>query len=522
MPILIGVSQDGVKKGSNRVINFIGTGVTVTSRDDGGVNVDVQTGTPANNVETVAAGDGLSNSGTASDPILDINAGNGLTIASDLLQPSYGTSANTVCEGDDSRLPTQGENDALVGTSGTPSSSNKYVTDSDSRNDDSRAPTGAAGGDLAGTYPNPTVDGLQGRAVASTAPSDGEALVWNNSLSRWEPGGVPGSGVATVTAGAGLNNSGTAADPVLDVNVANGLQVTGDNVQPVYGSSANTVCEGNDSRLSDARTPTAHKTTHETGGSDVIDGNIDANARVEVSLDGTPVGKRREINFEQGTDITISVTEDVTNERMDVRVSSSSTTAGVPEFFVSPLQDALAFFGLHSNSSLKTVDASPNGLNDQRLYVCPIRFTADMVLEAIYWQPLQAAAGNADVLKFGLFDSTGTKVLETTNAVDASGDGTNRPLKEVLEADLSISFPFTITYGQYYLGFTNAGSTDADNQYATFYWDDTGSPNLIPRYGTITIPPGGAIPSSINPTLITDANGSSDPFCIAMFFYGLD
>jgi hypothetical protein len=48
--------------------------------------------------------------------------------------------------------------------------------------------TGAAGGDLSGNYPNPTVDGLQGRAVASTAPTNGQALVWNNALTQWEPG----------------------------------------------------------------------------------------------------------------------------------------------------------------------------------------------------------------------------------------------------------------------------------------------------------------------------------------------
>lgn len=36
---------------------------------------------------------------------------------------------------------------------------------------------------------------------------------------------------------------------------SNGVQVNGSVISPSYGSSANTVCQGNDSRLSDARTP---------------------------------------------------------------------------------------------------------------------------------------------------------------------------------------------------------------------------------------------------------------------------
>lgn len=69
--------------------------------------------------------------------------------------------------------------------------------------------TGAAGGDLAGNYPNPTVDGLQGRALASTAPTNGQAIVWNTALSQWEPGSPAASvadgdkGDITVSGGGG-------------------------------------------------------------------------------------------------------------------------------------------------------------------------------------------------------------------------------------------------------------------------------------------------------------------------------
>lgn len=37
-------------------------------------------------------------------------------------------------------------------------------------------------------------DQLQGRDVATDAPTDGEALIWNNSLSQWEPGSAGSAG----------------------------------------------------------------------------------------------------------------------------------------------------------------------------------------------------------------------------------------------------------------------------------------------------------------------------------------
>lgn len=43
----------------------------------------------------------------------------------------------------------------------------------------------AVGGDITGFMPNPTVDGLQGNAVSATAPTSGQALVWDGTA--WAP-----------------------------------------------------------------------------------------------------------------------------------------------------------------------------------------------------------------------------------------------------------------------------------------------------------------------------------------------
>ncbi len=53
--------------------------------------------------------------------------------------------------------------------------------------------------DLGGTAAAPLVVGLQGRNLASTAPTNGQAVVWNAAGSTWEPGDVTpsGSGYAT-------------------------------------------------------------------------------------------------------------------------------------------------------------------------------------------------------------------------------------------------------------------------------------------------------------------------------------
>jgi len=63
----------------------------------------------------------------------DIDIGVTPFVWAEIEAPEFGTTSGTITEGNDARIPSQDENDALVGTDGTPSTANKYVTNSDTR-----------------------------------------------------------------------------------------------------------------------------------------------------------------------------------------------------------------------------------------------------------------------------------------------------------------------------------------------------------------------------------------------------
>lgn len=104
-------------------------------------------------------------------------------------QQTYGTATNTAAEGNDSRIPTQAENDALVGT-GTPGSGDRFVNESDGRVDTKQLMWHISGNPLTISATDVRVivpdwlDGATGtitlkkvRIVVNSAPSGGVCTV---------------------------------------------------------------------------------------------------------------------------------------------------------------------------------------------------------------------------------------------------------------------------------------------------------------------------------------------------------
>ena len=133
-------------------------------------------------------------------------------------------------------------------------------------------------------YTLPVSDGLPSQQLTT----DGAAnLFWS----------AAGSGAGALSSYEIFQDSGTSLTQRNVANFTNGLTVfdnvgqTRTEVEPVYGALAGTITEGNDPRLSDARTPLAHASAHASGGSDVVTpGSIGALKNSNDSIISTSAG----------------------------------------------------------------------------------------------------------------------------------------------------------------------------------------------------------------------------------------
>lgn len=276
--VTISNSKFGVVGGSNISITYDDTNKKITiantysySHPTGDGNLHVPATSTTNNTKVLKAGSTagsiswgsvdwteLTNKPSTFSPSSHNHPNTEITGLGGAATLNVGTAAGTVAAGNDSRFhantndPTADQKAALTGTSGTPSSTNKYVTNSDSRLSDARTPTAHTHvkndiTDFTHTHSDATTSVAGFMSAADKTKLDGVATNANNYTHP------TGDGNLHVPATSTTNNT-----KVLKAGSTAGSLS--------WGSVAYSELTGVPSTFA----PSAHKSSHASGGSDVL------------------------------------------------------------------------------------------------------------------------------------------------------------------------------------------------------------------------------------------------------------
>lgn len=318
-------------------------------------------------VTSVSAGSGISVSGTTA-----------VTVSA-----SYGSTSSTVCVGNDSRLsndrtasglrtattvvaissaaaPTAGQ--VLTATSGTAAEWQDFAGGSGTTwywysSSEVMFDTDGVNGDFAIIVGGPTGNGNIYQKVGGHWTAVG-----NIKGTAGEPGTQIRSGTAAPDNSVGLDGdyylrtttgqlyqrvSGTytlVLTMQLSLTYSTGLNLSGTTLTVVYGTTSGTAAQGNDSRLSDDRTASGIRTAStivsvssatapSTG--QVLKATSSSTAtwqnevaQTTVKKAGTTIGSRSAINLIEGSNVTITATDNSGSDRVDVTIASTGGGGG--------------------------------------------------------------------------------------------------------------------------------------------------------------------------------------------------